>query len=177
MQELNYKIVTFTDTCFFIYKETTVIQPPTVVDSTSTLTTTYNPTTDIPIERRTIEELMVEFDLLGLVMPTDPTIPVEPIWHDKTRGVQLFLTYENNTILMQGNYGILLLDYFKNIIPPAPTFNEPEGVYIFLCFNIYSNAMSLIDVSDFCLNSSVANAIFAPYRSNIVLCSKYNSHK
>lgn len=132
MQELNYKIVTFTDTCFFIYKENTVIQPPTVVDSGNTLTTAYNPTTDIPIERRTIEDLMVEFDRLGLVMPIDSTIPVEPLWHDKTRGVKLFLTYENNTILMQGVYGLFLLDYFKNIIPPAPTFNEPEGVYIYL---------------------------------------------
>ncbi len=34
---------------------------------------------------------------------------------------------------MQGEYGLFLLDYFKNIIPPAPTFNEPEGVYIYLC--------------------------------------------
>lgn len=133
MNILETKIVTFSNTCLFIYSGNNVIIPPTIVNSGDTLATSYNQLTDVVVEAHNIEDLMIEFDKLGLILPIDPTTPIEPTWHDKSRGVQLYISYENNATLMQGEYGLYLLDYFKNIIPPAPTFNEPEGVYIYLC--------------------------------------------
>ena len=105
MQELNYKIVTFTDTCFFIYnRENIVIQVPTVIDSNSTSTTAYNPTTDTVIEKPTIEELMVEFDALGLTMPEDNSAIVSaPVWIHEDKPLRVFLS--------DSDYVALLIDY------------------------------------------------------------------
>ncbi len=87
MDILETKIVTFTNTCLFIYSGDMVIIAPTIVGENDVLATSYNPQTDIVVEAHTIDELMIEFDKLGLTMPVDDNQPVEPIWHDKTRGV------------------------------------------------------------------------------------------
>ena len=52
------------------------------------------------------------------------------IWHEPTKAIQLLLTYEQNVLLIQSQYGLDLLSYFKSINPV--TVNEPEGIYIYL---------------------------------------------
>lgn len=60
----------------------------------------------------------------------DREIPIiKPIWHID-RPIQLLITYEQNARLMQSDYGMDMLNYFKSINPP--TVNETEGIYIYL---------------------------------------------
>jgi hypothetical protein len=64
----------------------------------------------------------------------------EPIWHDETREIQIFipLNVKNDLLLKKQEHDILgnhtdiamLLDYVKNI--NAPSYNEDEGLYIYL---------------------------------------------
>jgi hypothetical protein len=139
MKALIPTIVTF-DKPYFVYELSTmkVTHAPEDVQAGSEAATAVNFTTQKPIEADTIEDLMVKFDELGLKMDEPDS------WDFEEKKVQLFMTYEQNASLMQSDYGLDLLGYFKSLNPLPITVNKIQGIYIYLS-EIYPQHRGLLE--------------------------------
>lgn len=125
MEILKEAIISI-DKPFFIYNKITMVIKvyPTIVEPGNKSITTFDPTTDEPFIKDTIEEVMVEFDRLGFMMPEEDT------WDFPEKSIRVFITHEQNTLIMQSVYGLDLLTYFKQITPPIVS--KIAGIYIYL---------------------------------------------
>ena len=131
MEELIFKILSFTNTCFFIYginpetQEKYVKHIPTQVDATNSAITVIDPTKEYPIERPTLEELMTKFDELGLTLDIEFS---NFKWHRSDKLMQVFITHEQGTQLIMENP--MLMGYLETV--GIPVVHEVEGIYIYL---------------------------------------------
>lgn len=143
MEELIFKIVGFTNTCFFIYginaetQEKYVRHIPTQVDATNQTVTVIDPTKEFSVETETLEELMVKFDELGLTLDIEYN---NLKWHYSDRSIQVFITHENGTRLIMENPQ--LMGYLEMV--GIPVIHEIEGIYIYLN-ELYAEHKALFD--------------------------------
>lgn len=128
MDKLNAEIVSFSNTNYFIYNENNVKIYPTKVDSGSTSITAIIPT-DIIVENNNYDDLLLEFNRLGFIMPSGNTEIVK--WHDDinvARTIQVYIIHEYGTKLVIDNPE--LIPYMLSI--GIPCIYENEGIYIYL---------------------------------------------
>jgi hypothetical protein len=75
-----------------------------------------------------MEEVFADFEKEGFEMPD------EDVWDCPEKPIRIHFTDKQNTILMLSDYGVPILQYFKNLDPPAPTFNRNTGIFIYLAY-------------------------------------------
>lgn len=125
MDKLNAEIVSFSNTNYFIYNENNVKIYPTKVDSGSTSITAIIPT-DIIVENNNYDDLLLEFNQLGFIMPSGNTEIVK--WHLTGKTFQIYLTHDNGTRMILAYPSLMEYMTLNNI----DSIYESEGIYIYL---------------------------------------------
>lgn len=129
MKTINtIQIVEFTNTYYFIYNENGVVSYPKYVPSGTSSCTSVK-SSDIIVERSSMEELITEFNGLGFIVLDDDLNSIK--WHDdihSDRIIQIYLDHSNGTKLILENGE--LMSYMQNI--GIPCIHDVDGVYIYL---------------------------------------------